>query len=290
VARYYRYDGVAPRELLWVPCPVCGAANARELGVDNGFHVVKCREAACGFVYVNPRPSQQEVHKLYRCYYPQDPTSPDMWEREMAPIFDECRDALVAWLPRGTVLDIGCSYGHFLQRMAGAGWDTVGVEPSPGAARHARMLGGHVIEADFEDAPLASSSFDAVVALYVLEHVTDPRMVLGKVFEVLRPGGRAIIRVPHTEPLMPLNRLFRRPLLQAPMHLNDFSPRTLTRLARDVGFETVRAGIGRLRRSHDPLERAGALLFGGLARALELLTDGRLLCPYSGAKSYLLTK
>lgn len=270
-------------------CAVCGSAEAREIGVDNGFHVVKCAEPSCGFVYVNPRPTPEELRTLYRTYYPEDPETAEAWGREMEGVFRECRARLLSHRPCGCVLDVGCSFGHFLEQMFAAGWTGVGIEPSPAAARHAReRSGAPIVEGEFETVELPQAPFDAVVALYVLEHVADPRLFLRRMFAVLAEGGIALLRLPHTEPLMPLNRLLGRPLMQAPMHLNDFSPRCLRRLAQDVGFRRVEVRGGSLRRSSDLLERAGALLLGGTGRLFEQLTGGRVLFPWSGARTYTL--
>lgn len=44
--------------------------------------------------------------------------------------------------------------------------------------------------------PFAADVFDAVVCAELLEHVYDPRRVIGEVARVLRPGGRVLITVP----------------------------------------------------------------------------------------------
>jgi SAM-dependent methyltransferase len=45
--------------------------------------------------------------------------------------------------------------------------------------------------------PLADSSYDAVVANFVLEHVADPGAMMAEVARVLRPGGFFIFRTPN---------------------------------------------------------------------------------------------
>jgi SAM-dependent methyltransferase len=45
--------------------------------------------------------------------------------------------------------------------------------------------------------PIADSSFDAVYAFSVLEHVDAPLDVLCEIHRILSPGGRAIVLVPH---------------------------------------------------------------------------------------------
>lgn len=209
----------------------------------------------------------------------------------MGALFDECSDWLVATRRTGSVLDVGCSFGHFLQRMERRGWTATGIELSPVAAKYAQAgLSGKVHVAALEDVTLEPSSFDAVVSLYVLEHVSDPRSFMENVYLLLRPGGQAIIRIPYTRPLFPLNRLLGRSLMYAPMHLNDFPPDAMHRLGLELGFRQVDVRVGRRRKAHDPVEYLGAAVLGGLGRAVELATGGRRVFPLVGALSYRLFK
>jgi SAM-dependent methyltransferase len=52
------------------------------------------------------------------------------------------------------------------------------------------------IQCRAESVPLAADSVDAVICAELLEHVPDPRAVLGEVARVLRPGGVLLISVP----------------------------------------------------------------------------------------------
>jgi hypothetical protein len=49
---------------------------------------------------------------------------------------------------------------------------------------------------DITRLPFAASSFDAVMAVDVLEHIDDDRAALRELYRVLRPGGWALLRVP----------------------------------------------------------------------------------------------
>jgi len=284
-------SNLSEAKLIEVPCAVCGSSNSRPIGIDNGYWIRKCTERDCGFVYVNPRPSKEKLQEFYQSYYPETEIVPDKWLKEMNDVFIEVADWLLDRQPKGRVLDVGCSFGHMLMEMERRGWQTAGVEPSKVAADYAQeRIEGAVANCTFENAQFDQASFDALISLYVLEHVNDPRAFLAKCFDLLRPGGQAVIRVPRTEPLFPLQRALGRSLMYAPMHLNDFSPRTMERLGRDLGFRAVEVRVGRARRSHDLVDNAGALLLGTIGQTLERLSRGRILFLWTGSLSYWLTK
>ncbi len=51
-----------------------------------------------------------------------------------------------------------------------------------------------------ESIPIASSSFDVVISIGVLEHVKNPEAAVAEMFRVLRPGGRLILEIPFLQP------------------------------------------------------------------------------------------
>jgi SAM-dependent methyltransferase len=114
--------------------------------------------------------------------------------------------------PRGSALDVGCGTGALAARLADAGYDTVGVDPSAGMLEvmARRAPGVKAIEASGTDLPFAEDTFDVVLTVAVLHHVADPdavRATLAEMVRVSKPGGRVLIwdhnpRNPYWGPLM----------------------------------------------------------------------------------------
>ncbi len=94
------------------------------------------------------------------------------------------------------VLEFGCGHGYevwYLSHVFGSeAWGVDVLERAPWA-----VLGDErtrfVIADLAEDSPLQEASFDRIVSINVLEHVTRPIESLEALFRVLRPGGLAWI-------------------------------------------------------------------------------------------------
>ena len=106
------------------------------------------------------------------------------------------------------VLDVGAGEGQ-LARVAAAAEvgarRVVGVDPVSAQLETARRRGGGplYVRATAGELPFDASSFDAVVACLVFEHIDDADRALAEVGRVLRPGGRFLFFLNH-------------PLLQTP--------------------------------------------------------------------------
>ncbi|GAT72932.1 hypothetical protein MHM582_1410 [Microbacterium sp. HM58-2] len=76
-----------------------------------------------------------------------------------------------------SLLDVGAGTGLFAAAFADAGWATTACEPEPTmrAVAEREHPGLRVVDGALPDLPFAASSFDAVVANFVLNHVADPR-------------------------------------------------------------------------------------------------------------------
>ncbi|MEM1375886.1 MAG: bifunctional 2-polyprenyl-6-hydroxyphenol methylase/3-demethylubiquinol 3-O-methyltransferase UbiG [Pseudomonadota bacterium] len=93
------------------------------------------------------------------------------------------------------VLDLGCAGGFMAEALAERGTVVTGIDPAAKAVEAARA---HAAFRDFdiqydvgvgEQLPYDSGSFDHVVCVDVLEHVTDLDKVISEVARVLKPGG-----------------------------------------------------------------------------------------------------
>ncbi|WP_147105280.1 bifunctional 2-polyprenyl-6-hydroxyphenol methylase/3-demethylubiquinol 3-O-methyltransferase UbiG [Tateyamaria sp. syn59] len=93
------------------------------------------------------------------------------------------------------VLDLGCAGGFMAEALAERGAQVTGIDPAAQAIEAARVhaqASGKEIRYDTgvgDDMPYPDASFDAVVCVDVLEHVSDLAQVLTEVARVLRPGG-----------------------------------------------------------------------------------------------------
>lgn len=103
-------------------------------------------------------------------------------------------EKFTAWQGRD-VLDLGCAGGFMAEAMAEKGARVTGIDPAAmaiDAARTHAEASGHEIRYDVgvgEALPYPDQSFDRVVCVDVLEHVSDLDAVLAEVKRVLRPGG-----------------------------------------------------------------------------------------------------
>lgn len=103
-------------------------------------------------------------------------------------------DAFAQWEGKA-VLDLGCAGGFMAESMADRGAVVTGIDPAADAIKaahvHAKATGRNV-RYDVgvgEKLPYGDTTFDIVVCVDVLEHVTDLTAVITEIARVLKPGG-----------------------------------------------------------------------------------------------------
>lgn len=140
---------------------------------------------------------------------------------------------------RNKLLDVGCGNGEFLLRARSQGWDVYGIDFDAAALKHAAAARIPVVQGAVEAGTFAPSSFDAITSHQVIEHVHHPAQFLSALHAWLKPGGRLWIGTPNIS--SDLRKEFGPDWypLQAPGHLQLFSPASLVRSLQAAGFADV---------------------------------------------------
>lgn len=112
-------------------------------------------------------------------------------------ILGALRRALGARLEGARLLDLGCGTGFTLTQLP-RGVRAIGLDYSRAALGLARRRASSadLVRGSAYALPFADASFDAILALDVLEHLERDRDAARELRRVLAPGGAAIVTVP----------------------------------------------------------------------------------------------
>jgi 2-polyprenyl-6-hydroxyphenyl methylase/3-demethylubiquinone-9 3-methyltransferase len=89
------------------------------------------------------------------------------------------------------VLDLGCGKGRFAGWLTKQGAEVVGLDLSAGMLGEAEGFGR--VRASARRLPFANGSFDALIAIEVIQHVGAVAPVVAEARRVLRPSGRILV-------------------------------------------------------------------------------------------------
>jgi 2-polyprenyl-3-methyl-5-hydroxy-6-metoxy-1,4-benzoquinol methylase len=239
--------GLDPRRTDERPrCWVCGADHlehfressvAREsLGASsfritdaeygNTMELVRCR--ACGFIQLA---DQVDVTPFYErmddAAYELTRSSRGLQARELL-------EGLSPGMHGTRLLDVGAGSGVLVEQATRLGWEAEGVEPSAWLADRARER-GIAVQTGTLPHPGLTPPYDVVTLVDVIEHVTDPRGLLGEVRKLLRPAGWLLVVTPDVRSVA-ARALGPRWWHYRIAHVGYFSPSTLDTLLSGSGF------------------------------------------------------
>jgi 2-polyprenyl-6-hydroxyphenyl methylase/3-demethylubiquinone-9 3-methyltransferase len=147
------------------------------------------------------------------------------------------------------VFDLGCGNGSVAGALMEAGYDVTGVDPSEEGVRQARQshpgLNVHVGSA-YDDLAETYGRFPVVISLEVVEHVYAPRKFAATLYDLVEPGGLALVSTPYhgywkNLALAVSGRMDRHfTALWDHGHIKFWSMDTLGQLLAEAGFEPPR--------------------------------------------------
>ncbi|WP_165485379.1 class I SAM-dependent methyltransferase [Protofrankia symbiont of Coriaria ruscifolia] len=178
-------------------CPFCGASGARYYGNRDTAVWAACR--ACRSIFRDISATDfEDLHKQA-----EDGTT--LIPRAVGASGDQPHTD--AWQTLGlagsTVLEIGPGSGHLLAAARDAGRQVWGVETNPAHRAHiASAWGIRTVHPALSDLP-PGRTFDAIVAINVLEHVHDIRGFLRALRTRLAPDGEIFISTSNSSCIVP---------------------------------------------------------------------------------------
>ena len=224
-------------------CLVCKGPRIYYLFSASGHRVVRCND--CGFVFLNPQPSDSELAAIYGADYflGSDALTSRRAVSEMKQATAKLYLSQIrrySGLPTGTLLEIGCGDGDFLVTAEAEGWQVTGVEYSSAASEKARQRldHGEVLCGEVQQANLPPDQFDLCVLSDVIEHVRRPLDFMREVHRVLKPGGTLLIATPSIDSWSA--RLMKQKWMEFKAeHLSYFGRQTLQTALAKAGFREV---------------------------------------------------
>ncbi|MGC2064434.1 MAG: class I SAM-dependent methyltransferase [Thermodesulfovibrionales bacterium] len=238
-----------------IPCPVCdvgldaGSLATIALSTPRGDQQwARCPECRSFFALGRYDPDQEVHHTRTRPWGMVE--SGIALNDEKGPMFDAVLRVLRSYAPQGSaLLDIGCSYGGFLQRARKDGYRVRGLDIVPEAVEYVRSQGiacdsaGSVGELDIPE-----NSLEIISVLDCNYYWPSQTKELRAIHSLLRKNGLLVMRVVDMSWAMQIGLWLRRWFPNAGQRLCEKAVydhrvsvpvRSLLRVVRQAGFEII---------------------------------------------------
>ena len=212
--------------------------SARRLPDRLHYRMVKCN--TCGLVRSDPIADLAVLSELYArstCDYTDE-----------IPNIKRTYGDYLANLSRygahkGSLLEIGCGNGFFLEEALAQGYERVyGVEPSKVAVAQAHpRLQPNIVCDVMHPGLFMSEQFDAVCLFQVLDHLPDPAELISESFRLIKPGGFILALNHNAEAISARLLRDRSPIIDLE-HTFLYSPATMSRIFGEHGFQVKCTG------------------------------------------------
>jgi len=146
----------------------------------------------------------------------------------------------------GSALDYGAGIGILTRRLLGLGRfeQICGADILPRPEDLPSAIPWYCLDLNNGEVPAAS--FDAVIAVEVIEHLENPRQVAREWYRILKPGCTLILSTPNNESIRSLVALLVRGHYAAfgddsyPAHITALLRQDVVRILSEAGFSDVR--------------------------------------------------
>jgi 2-polyprenyl-3-methyl-5-hydroxy-6-metoxy-1,4-benzoquinol methylase len=217
-------------------CPIC-ESDERQIGIDvnNEIKIYECK--SCSLAYVDPFPiNSSDIYE--KKYFKKSLVSYDKLREYRINRFGLERLKLIKkYITSGSVLDIGCGVGWFLEAAKKDGFKVYGQEISSDLADFTReLLNVKVFESEISEINL---KFDVITMFDLIEHVSNPLKLVIDCKQLLNPGGIILAFTPNYDSLGIAEMGKDSSLICPPAHLTYFTKKSVTELAKKLDMNLL---------------------------------------------------
>lgn len=264
-------------------CPVCRGMDIKRWGVKNKYPIFQCR--GCSHIFAGEVPLSSTIldSEEFRRHITNGEMQDDLsqfrhlckGEVEGGHVFLTSRLILEDVAAQPSMgrewLDIGCGSGYLVSQVQRRGIKATGIEPGGWGQIAARERNIKVVQGLLQ-ADTFAQKFDYVSATDVLEHQSDPYILVNLIRHYLAPSGRAYLSFPLAGTLRPNLLKARWGMVFPPTHCSFFTRKSFSQLAKNVGMKVEKItqynsmaiiGWGRLGLSLSTANKIGDLIKAG---------------------------
>ena len=220
-------------------CHVCGG-ECRFAFEKDGFDIVGC--AACGFLFVDPYPSEDDLSAYYATAYrgASADSYPKARSRARRAFIKSFR--FLKYLSGKTALDIGCGGGFTVDAFRRLGADAHGLDIGQNsiayARRHYPTCTFHC--ESFEAMARRDIVFDFMFTTELMEHIPGPAGIMNMIATRSKIGTVVYVATPDAgHPTVPENIRDWSDICPIE-HIQWFNHDNMTRLFGDFGFDLLK--------------------------------------------------
>ena len=228
-------------------CKLCEASDSTLYLEKDGFQVFKC--STCSVVYLNLASDISGLADFYSDNYFQSGVDNRGYESYqdcevyLTQSFKRRLKELTRYVPSGRVLDVGCSYGFFLDCL-GENYESYGMDISEHAISIAQKKHGlNVKQGVLEKGTFPPKHFSLISMWDVIEHLPEPKRTLEILHANLKDDGVIVLVTGNVDSILAKVSGKKWHLYTLPEHLWFFSAETLSALLEKCGFKVIELKI-----------------------------------------------
>lgn len=216
-------------------CPACSTNDSRILFWKSGGCYVACNK--CSMLYLNPVFKDDALEEYYRSNHQ---LQGEVVANDMgfySALYSKGLSLITKSFPvLGSILDVGCSTGIFLDIAKSRGWQTFGLELNKKEAKIARVK-NHLIKEEMINSVRFDKKFDVITLWDVFEHIKDGAQFLNEAKKLLKKDGIIFIQSPSRDALAAKIMQSDCNMFDGLEHVNLYGIESLTMLAKSAGYK-----------------------------------------------------